>query len=955
QSAQLLAEYGDKLPDIIRLWVARKSSAHIDTPCYCGEGVRTTQCRDCRQYDLSCETCWIKNHKNNPFHWAHVWKPQLGFFVKHDISAVGGGTHSTTLGHYGKPCPNAGNPQMMTVVEPNGIHATKIHFCSCHENPTVDSKFDQLMKAGYFPGSTDSPRTAFSFDVLKRFHLASLESKTAALDYISCLRRLTDNSTTADVPDPYPAFLPTNRIYQYLKTLVRLGQVHGIDEFMPYRPSENLVVNCPACPEVGVNVDIDSPRTPLSLRHIMQQQQTLDGNFHTGHFAKNCDPNDISLCNGKGQFPSDKEYRTYLGSIPVTKEKATCVYLKVVNRQDRKKFKNMDVTGTINAQCSHVFVIAIVDMHHSERFANADAALAQMLRKMDRRKSGDIKLRLALENIDQVATYDIACEYYVKIKDRFRASPYLADVADMVDRIRWGIPALHVTGHKADCMYQFGTAYMDCVGHFHGETAEAYWPSANKIGGHARQMNNGHRQDTLIGNANDWNWKKLIKMHVSLYDDLSSAKKLFLQKRKLFIGISLSNLEHIQEWQSMPRQMKKGTGGVKSVYRHTTSKVPSQNAIYQHMITNLENFASTQVPTNEVACFLKEGLKIQADQRKIRDACAKNDEHDLQATKKEIETRRIKLNAQLSKWREARDNVMLEAVDIISVSQACEAELEKLWLPSDFAEAQRVAMGPNIIALTAEEAKLREGEAYDQILCIQSICKTLSALEDRKKDVRGQRNNTNSGEQVLDTRHRRDCSIKAYNSIRKALISLGTICDDGDKENSQFPHLTIDDTFMKSRRRERALGDSRRGDGMLYTRIGITAGSKVSNAPVIPEESDEEGSDDEHDSKPLTTIDPNPANKNGWLWELRRPSNMTDNEMVQWQREGDRVQWARAEAEMDRFEEQIEIKLAEFLRCIAAFEFNTQVWTKMGAQSDEPGFKEQANETTHMWLTLAEQ
>lgn len=121
-------------------------------------------------------------------------------------------------------------------------------------------------------------------------------------------------------------------------------------------------------------------------RHIMQQQRTLDGNFHTGHFAKNCDPNDISLCNGEGQFPSDKEYRAYLDSIPVTKEvrcppsfrlriqfssssqKATCVYLKVVNRQDRKKFKNMDVTGTINAQCSHVFVIASVDMRHSERY-----------------------------------------------------------------------------------------------------------------------------------------------------------------------------------------------------------------------------------------------------------------------------------------------------------------------------------------------------------------------------------------------------------------------------------------------------------------------------------------------------------------------------------------------------------------------------------------------------------
>lgn len=113
---------------------------------------------------------------------------------------------------------------------------------------------------------------------------------------------------------------------------------------------------------------------------------TLDGNFHTGHFAKNCDPNDISLCDGNAQFPPDKQYREYLKKIPVSKEvdgtiysslfpsqssfqKSTCAYLKAVNRQDKKKFKNMDVTGTINAQCSHVFVVATVDLHHSERYA----------------------------------------------------------------------------------------------------------------------------------------------------------------------------------------------------------------------------------------------------------------------------------------------------------------------------------------------------------------------------------------------------------------------------------------------------------------------------------------------------------------------------------------------------------------------------------------------------------
>ncbi|KAJ6607969.1 hypothetical protein B0H10DRAFT_2304322 [Mycena sp. CBHHK59/15] len=960
-----MAEYGDKFPDIIRLWTAHKSGARVGSPCYCGQGVRSTQCRDCRQYDLSCEACWIKNHENNPFHWAYIWKHDLGFFVKHDLSAVDGGGHAATLGHYGKTCPNAGNSQMMTIVEPNGIHATKLHFCSCDENPSVDSRFDQLMEAGFFPGSTDTPRTAFAFDVLRRFHLASLESKTAALDYISCLRRLTDNATTATVPDPYPAFLPASRMYRYLKMIVRLGQAHGIDALTPYRPAEDLVVHCPVCPEIGVNVTGDTPRPPLHLRHILQQQLTLDGNFHTGHFAKNCDPNDISLCNGKAQFPPDKEYRVLLSILLLSalntpfSQKSTCTYLKAVNRQDKKKFKNMDVTGTINAQCSHVFVVATVDLHHSERYAaslefHALLTTGIQVCQCRRRPRPNAAQNGSWKSIDQVLTYDIACEYFVHVKTRFRQSPDLADVADIVDRIRWGIPALHVTGHKGDCMYLFGTAYMDCVTHFHGETAEAYWPSGNKIGAHARQANNGHRQDMLIDNANDHNWKKIVNMHVSLYNDLLSAKKLFLEKRKLFIGISLSNLDTIVEWQAMARQTKKGTGGVTSVYRHTTSKVPSQTAIYQHMIANLANFASTQIPTNRVAFFLNEGMKIQDNQRKVKNACARAAEHDLQETQKEITIRRTKLTTQLGKWREIRDSivVMPEAAELIAAPQACEVEHEMLWLPSDFSVAQRVAMGVDMIALAEEEAKLREGEAYSLIRCLQTACKGLSALEDRKRLEIGQKGHTTAGEQVLDARLRRDNFINAYNSVRKAMLSLGTVVDDGD-ENSQFPPLALKDTFMKSRRRERALGDSRRGDGMLYTRIGVAAGWNPTSPRMKTTQMSQSRSKQMEKEADLS---PNPANKNGWLWELRRPSNMTDTEMAQWESEGDRVQWARAEGEMDRFQEQVEIKLAEFLRCLASFDFNEQAWAKMSANSDRgPGFVERAKETAHMWKRLAEQ
>lgn len=51
-----------------------------------------------------------------------------------------------------------------------------------------------------------------------------------------------------------------------------------------------------------------------------QSQRTLDGNFQCNQFNKNTDPDDVSLCAGKGYFPLDSEYKKYLVDVPVSKE-----------------------------------------------------------------------------------------------------------------------------------------------------------------------------------------------------------------------------------------------------------------------------------------------------------------------------------------------------------------------------------------------------------------------------------------------------------------------------------------------------------------------------------------------------------------------------------------------------------------------------------------------------------
>ncbi|KAJ7811336.1 hypothetical protein B0H14DRAFT_2606597 [Mycena olivaceomarginata] len=97
-------------------------------------------------------------------------------------------------------------------------------------------------------------------------------------------------------------------------------------------------------------------------------------------------------------------------AIILSKTKSTCNYLKVVNKQDKKKFKNMAITGTVNCQCSHVFILSSVDLPHAERFANADYALAMALRNRKPREKFTFKFQAEIGDLDEAATYDIACE-----------------------------------------------------------------------------------------------------------------------------------------------------------------------------------------------------------------------------------------------------------------------------------------------------------------------------------------------------------------------------------------------------------------------------------------------------------------------------------------------------------------------------------------------------------------
>ncbi|KAJ7799140.1 hypothetical protein B0H14DRAFT_2904257 [Mycena olivaceomarginata] len=688
----------------------------------------------------------------------------------------------------------------------------------------------------------------------------NLESKKAVYDYLGAILR-TDNSFTTDVPNAYANFRRVVRVWNYLTLKKRA--------------------------EPGFNSDPNCPKTPHHLRHCNQSQRTLDGNFQCNQFNKNTDPDDISLCAGKGYFPPHNEYKAYLAKIPVSCEKSTCNYLNVVNKQDKKKFKNMAVTGTVNCQCSHVFILSSIDLQLGERFANTDAALAREIRQHKPSKEFEVVLRFEVDDIDKVTTYDIACEFFINLESRFQQ--HFPDLAEDVKAIQWGVPSLHVQGHQDSCNYLFGTAYMECIGHFHGETAEHYWPEANQLGLHVRQMNNGHRQDTLIIHHGDWNHKKTMKLDTS-------------KKRDHFIGLTVSFQDRVDGWRALERTTSKKGKEAISPYKHRTSKVPSQRAIYQAMLAQDETFQSSFTPKSKVAQFLNDALRIQDDQRKLRAAIEANTEHNLETTQKEVLSRRSKLSNAILAWRQQQKPMAPKLGDKVAIQTATlpaiPVEEEVLFLPSDLTALERLDL--DVVALGVEEARWREGEAFDALQAVQNMVKAPVALRDRKtKNERQQKGNTCAGNEIADTTKRRDRHMQTYDAARCAMIALGTLTDG---MNTSFPPLTVADTFMKSVRQARRVGDSKLTDGPPWRVLGGNVPGPSLAVPVLatsPGNSAGLSGTQMHTRKStpgMKALAPGNVSRleekreerpEGWLWQLGKMGKLSQNEMDEWSSEGE--------------------------------------------------------------------
>lgn len=137
-----------------------------------------------------CKRCIVDEHARLPFHCIEEHNGK--FFKACSLSSVG---LSVNLMHDTKACPHSDDGVQTTVVHTNGVHSIRVKYCDCVGRP---EKVVQLTKQGLFPATAKNPRTLFTFELLKDFHLHTRVSKKSAYDYLRATYRKTAISLLGD-------------------------------------------------------------------------------------------------------------------------------------------------------------------------------------------------------------------------------------------------------------------------------------------------------------------------------------------------------------------------------------------------------------------------------------------------------------------------------------------------------------------------------------------------------------------------------------------------------------------------------------------------------------------------------------------------------------------------------------------------------------------------------------
>ncbi|KAJ7865989.1 hypothetical protein B0H13DRAFT_1636845, partial [Mycena leptocephala] len=865
----------------------------------------TVRCRDCHGGAVYCEGCIVRQHVENPLHRVYKWMPG-GFFEKTPLALLG---LRVQLGHpVGERCTGSecGNKNFV-VLHTNGIHQVNVDFCGCANSLNAGAQEIQLLRFGWFPATHERPRTAATFAVLDQFHQETLQAKTTMYDFYGVLEKLTNNAGVKP-PDRYHEWIRMCREYRHLLMLKRGGRATAYDSSGAEgtKPGE-LAIQCPACPRPGVNLPEGWEDTPPEKQHIYTLFLALDACFRLKRRLVSSELKDPGLGTGWAYMVENEPYREYLRTVTDQKEMQTCSGLAALDYANTKFSRGYSSTGVGMGVCArHEFVQpnGVGDLQRGERFANMDWITASILRHKHPR-------------LWKMLSYDIVCIWCKYLLERLKQLPPLVRINLILKIVRFVIPKMHLRAHLLLCQRFFSLNLTRGSAQTDGEGIERPWSFIGALATSTREMGPGARHGVLDCQWSYWNWQKVVGIVTLLRRRMDRAETEFVRQKEGLETFSKEQAEFVPAWKARVDEFEAAHAEVEDAAAITSVPNPaglSEAQVRLQFSKEEAGEVSRGVPSvHDVtpSKFISIGLDVENEQRRIR----------LQAELKKAGTTgmqidllamRTALSRQLVRFRKLQATYTPGALQVLgdmNIAEDVMVENMPLLLPSALTPAQRVTCRPGLGNI---EEMLRSAQCREALIRLRLQLHVKSRLFIYKGNhARHQGANTRSRTIVA----RNEGKIRLHSEkFQMAWEAIRLLSPDGDPLKVGWPKLKADDIRCmedtedireKEERRKRQRG--KRAKKLKELR----------DHGLLPAEDDGDEDDDGMD------VDDGPVQRGSenrrqvsWIWTV---SGMGGTD-------ADLEDVVKAYARTRRWEEELDVLSAEYLRVMTSFAFEAAVW-----------------------------
>ncbi|EIW81617.1 hypothetical protein CONPUDRAFT_73294 [Coniophora puteana RWD-64-598 SS2] len=460
------------------------------------------------------------------------------------------------------------------------------------------------------------------------------------------------------------------------------------------------------------------------------------------------------------------------------------------------------------------------------------------------------------------------------------ARDHFIAVVELINALVFGVPKFHAPGHDQVCATVHSFNLMVGAGRTDGEGPERGWSRMNPAGTFTKEMTSGFRHDTLNILFTWHNLDKYYGLGKTLRSRLLVAVDLRNVQQEAFVIFSESIDSNLRDtWSRMVVAWEKDKTN-KNPYL-SDRKIISETQVRAKLVEREREFTLLPHETTPSAC-IKMGQAIEDKQRRLR--------ADLQRMKEltadersQFEQRRTSLRREISRLQEVQRAYMPGVETLITQKDGnSDHEPEKviLWMPSSLnAEARKICT--HDIANT--ELELREAECHAALEKIRSLIQTKYHFQIyRNLNVRGQKKSSRARTLIDEYERKIRVVHSKYEHAHTAFLSL---------KGPGHSGLEL----------------------KILTKADIRALNEPTMEPVTPRRRARVVEQGLGEGQRIIS----------WIWTMKGISGTDSGRHEQ---EGLRVEWLKARARAQRWEEEVDLLKEEMRRVRAFLEHRAQWW-----------------------------